>query len=69
MKMTELSNNLEFRITDANEVRLDILDKLYITLRIRFLKFEATNITIHTRTWKSSPIEQVNKEDESTPVS
>ena len=69
MKMAELSNNLELQITDANEVPLDILDKLYITFRIRFLMFEATNTTIHTRTWDRSPIEQANKEDESTPVS
>ena len=69
MRVSELSNNLEFQITDSNLVALDLLDKLYITLRIRFLKFEATNITIHTRTWERSPIEQANKEDESTPIS
>ena len=61
MKMTELSNNLEFQITDANEVRLDILDKLYITLRIRFLKFEATNITIYTRLGRGAQQKEQHK--------
>ena len=69
MKMTELSNNIEFQVTNANELRPDILDKLYITLRVRFLKFEAPNIRIHTRTWDTSQIEQTTKEDESLPVS
>ena len=49
LRLSELSSNVEFIITDSNEVKLDLLDKLYLTLRIRFLKYEQPEIKIYSR--------------------
>ena len=66
LRLSELSSNVEFIITDSNEVKLDLLDKLYLTLRIRFLKFEQNEIKIYSRSIlgnRSSPPQTTNPEE------
>ena len=46
---SEIGSTVEFVICDANLVKLDLLDRLYLTMRVKFMKTQPLLLNVFTR--------------------